>query len=80
MIAEYDELCMPNAVAPAPVPANASDTLGTADYGRPFVSAVQSGCFYGVQFHPEKSSAAGLWLLANFARICVEARAPIARS
>jgi glutamine amidotransferase len=63
----------------APVPSSASDTLGTAEYGRPFVSAVQSGSFYGVQFHPEKSSAAGLRLLANFARICVEARAPIAR-
>ena len=42
----------------APVPTLAQDTLGTADYGRPFVSAVQSGSFYGVQFHPEKSSAA----------------------
>jgi imidazoleglycerol phosphate synthase glutamine amidotransferase subunit HisH len=50
--------------------------LGTAEYGTPFVSAVQSGSFYGVQFHPEKSSAAGLRLLANFARICIEA--PIA--
>jgi glutamine amidotransferase len=63
----------------APVPAHAEDTLGTAEYGSPFVSAVQRGSFYGVQFHPEKSSAAGLRLLANFARICVEAGAPVAR-
>ena len=46
------------------------DVLGTAEYGAPFVSAVAKGCFYGVQFHAEKSSAAGLRLLANFARIC----------
>jgi glutamine amidotransferase len=59
----------------APVPTRAQDTLGTAEYGAPFVSAVQSGSFYGVQFHPEKSSAAGLRLLANFARICIEAQA-----
>ena len=59
----------------APVPADAADVLGTADYGGPFVTAVQRGDFYGVQFHPEKSSAAGLRLLANFARICVAARA-----
>jgi imidazole glycerol-phosphate synthase subunit HisH len=57
----------------APVPAGAQDTLGIAEYGRQFVTAVHSGSFYGVQFHPEKSSAAGLRLLANFARICVEA-------
>jgi len=55
----------------APVPALAQDVLGTAEYGAPFVSAVAKGCFYGVQFHPEKSSSAGLRLLANFARICV---------
>jgi imidazole glycerol-phosphate synthase subunit HisH len=63
----------------APEPALAQDTLGTAEYGKPFVSMVQSGSFYGVQFHPEKSSAAGLRLLANFARICIEAAAPVAR-
>jgi glutamine amidotransferase len=57
----------------APVPADHKDILGVADYGAPFVSAVQRGCFYGVQFHPEKSSAAGLRLLANFARICIAA-------
>ena len=43
----------------APVPAEREDVLGTADYGAPFASAVAHGRFYGVQFHPEKSSAAG---------------------
>jgi glutamine amidotransferase len=57
----------------APVPANVEDVLGTARYGTPFATAVERGSFYGVQFHPEKSSAAGLRLLANFARICVAA-------
>ena len=57
----------------APVPANAEDVLGTAEYGATFATAVERGSFYGVQFHPEKSSAAGLRLLANFARICVAA-------
>jgi glutamine amidotransferase len=55
----------------AAVPAHEEDVLGVAEYGAPFVSAVQRGSFYGVQFHPEKSSAAGLRLLANFARICI---------
>jgi glutamine amidotransferase len=55
----------------APVPSDERDVLGVADYGTPFVSAVQRGSFYGVQFHPEKSSAAGLRLLASFARICI---------
>jgi glutamine amidotransferase len=63
----------------APVPAQAQDILGTVEYGAPFVSAVEKGSFFGVQFHPEKSSAAGLRLLANFARICATARVPIAR-
>jgi glutamine amidotransferase len=58
----------------APVPARAEHVLGTAEYGARFVSAVEKGSFYGVQFHPEKSSAAGLRLLANFAGICVARR------
>jgi glutamine amidotransferase len=57
----------------APVPANPDDVLGTAEYGGTFATAVERASFYGVQFHPEKSSAAGLRLLANFARICVAA-------
>jgi glutamine amidotransferase len=63
----------------APVVERDEDVLGVADYGVPFVSAVEKGSFYGVQFHPEKSSAAGLRLLANFARICIAARVPAAR-
>jgi glutamine amidotransferase len=60
----------------AAVPSREQDVLGTATYGAPFVTAVEKGSFYGVQFHAEKSSAAGLRLLANFARICVDALAP----
>jgi glutamine amidotransferase len=61
----------------APLPEHEDDILGTADYGGEFVTAVQHGSFYGVQFHPEKSSAAGLRLLANFAHICL-AGTPVA--
>jgi glutamine amidotransferase len=52
-----------------PVP-EARDLLGTAVYGERFPCAAQRDNVYGVQFHPEKSSGAGLRLLANFAGIC----------
>ncbi len=51
-------------------PSDGSDVLGTAEWGERFVCAVAHPPLYGVQFHPEKSSAAGLRLLANFAEIC----------
>jgi glutamine amidotransferase len=60
----------------APVPADDSDLLGTAAYGEPFACAVDREKVFGVQFHPEKSSSAGLRLLSNFTRIC----APVAAS
>ena len=53
--------------APRPEPA---DLLGSAEHGTSFACAVERDNVFGVQFHPEKSSAAGLRLLSNFAGIC----------
>jgi glutamine amidotransferase len=44
--------------------------LGTAEYGERFACAVARAGVFGVQFHPEKSSSAGLQLLENFVRVC----------
>jgi imidazole glycerol-phosphate synthase subunit HisH len=51
-------------------PSDEQDVVGESDYGGPFASVVGRDPVFGVQFHPEKSSAAGLRLLANFAAIC----------
>jgi glutamine amidotransferase len=50
-------------------PADPADVLGTAEWGERFAVAVERPPLYGVQFHPEKSSSAGLRLLSNFSRI-----------
>ena len=40
--------------------------IGETDYGGAYASIVAEGLISGVQFHPEKSQAAGLRLLGNF--------------
>lgn len=46
--------------------AREEDVLATADYDGPITAAVARGNLAGTQFHPEKSQALGLALIANF--------------
>ncbi len=47
------------------VPLNKS-AIATTNYGVEYASALKRNNFYGVQFHPEKSSKKGAQLLKNF--------------
>jgi len=47
-------------------PQDASLVQATSQYPQPFVCAVAKDNLFAVQFHPEKSQAAGLKLLQNF--------------
>jgi imidazole glycerol-phosphate synthase subunit HisH len=44
-------------------------TAAVCDYGVRFTASVQKDNFFGVQFHPEKSGAAGKRILDNFLRL-----------
>ena len=57
----------------APVPEDEAVVAATTEYGGPVVAAVEQGPLWATQFHPEKSAANGLRLLANFARACTAA-------
>jgi glutamine amidotransferase len=47
-------------------PADPAHIAASSDYPAPFAAALATGNLFAVQFHPEKSQAAGLQLLANF--------------
>jgi imidazole glycerol-phosphate synthase subunit HisH len=50
-------------------PQDESCVLGETEYGARFASVCGRGNVVGVQFHPEKSQAAGLQLIRNFAEM-----------
>jgi len=51
----------------APITAAAA---ATTSYGNTFASAVEQDHVFGVQFHPEKSSDAGIQMIGNFLARC----------
>jgi glutamine amidotransferase len=46
------------------------ELIGSASHGERFAAVVGRHPVYGTQFHPEKSSADGLRMLANFVALC----------
>lgn len=46
-----------------------AETIAKCDYGVNYSSALNKDNFYGVQFHPEKSSSAGEKILQNFLKL-----------
>ncbi|MGY5850843.1 imidazole glycerol phosphate synthase subunit HisH [Salegentibacter sp. F14] len=46
-----------------------AETIASTEYGVEYTTAIQKDNFYGVQFHPEKSSDAGERILKNFLEI-----------
>jgi glutamine amidotransferase len=55
--------------APRPSEESAGTVVATCEYGTTVVAAIERGTLWGTQFHPEKSSRAGLALLSNFVTV-----------
>jgi glutamine amidotransferase len=52
----------------APEPTDENVVAAWCDYGRRFAAAVEIGPMWATQFHPEKSGAVGMTMLANFVK------------
>ncbi len=50
-------------------PPESDSTVAVSNYGVNFAAAVERDSVFGVQFHPEKSGAAGLQVLGTFCRM-----------
>lgn len=50
-------------------PGDKNLVAGLTTYGQPFTSMVSQDKVFGIQFHPEKSSALGLKILQNFGEL-----------
>ncbi|MGI8506958.1 MAG: imidazole glycerol phosphate synthase subunit HisH [Solirubrobacteraceae bacterium] len=51
-------------------PSDPDDVAGCTTYGERFATIVARASVFGVQFHPEKSSANGLRMLQSFVGLC----------
>jgi glutamine amidotransferase len=49
-------------------PQDQQGVAATTDYGSPYCSVIVTERVWGTQFHPEKSGASGLQMLANFVK------------
>ncbi|MGH2909488.1 MAG: imidazole glycerol phosphate synthase subunit HisH [Solirubrobacteraceae bacterium] len=58
-------------------PFDPADVVATTTYGETFTTVVARGAVMGTQFHPEKSSAHGLALLAAFCALVADAPRPM---